>query len=53
MPDTTEKTEKAFVNHYKCEKCGYKWADIWDSRCDDECPECGTVMTPYESIEVD
>ena len=48
MPDQ----EKTFVNYYRCTKCGETWNDLWDSACDDECPECGTVMTPYESEEI-
>jgi hypothetical protein len=46
-------SKKTFINKYGCEKCGCEWEDTWDSMCDDECPECGTVMTPYESTEVD
>lgn len=37
------------LNLYEC-VCGAVWEDVWDCGCDDECPECGTVMPPYDSI---
>jgi len=41
-----------FRNYYRCVKCGEQWNDEWDSTCDDECPECGTIMTPYRSEDL-
>jgi hypothetical protein len=41
-----------FRNYYKCVECGNEWEDEWDSTCDDECPNCGTIMTPYESEDI-
>ena len=39
-----------FFNHYKCDRCGRRWADEWSCMCDDECAHCGARdMTPYES----
>lgn len=29
--------------------CGREWRDVWDSGCDDECPECGAAVTPVDS----
>lgn len=36
------------TNFYSCTQCTCKWDDQWDCGCDDECPQCGTVMTPYK-----
>jgi len=41
-----------FMNHYHCSDCDVSWNDYWDSACDDECPECGTVYTPTESVKI-
>lgn len=41
-----------FRNYYECEKCGEEWTDEWDSTCDDECPVCRTVMSPYHSEDI-
>lgn len=41
------------LNHYRCAECGTEWSDAWDSACDDECPECWTVMSPCDSEELD
>ena len=43
--------ETQYENHYYCEDCDCYWTDIWDSMCDDECPKCGQIYTPYDSIE--
>lgn len=34
------------INHYSC-VCGHQWADEWDCEVDDDCPVCGTSMTPF------
>jgi hypothetical protein len=42
-----------FRNFYQCPRCDYKWEDMWDSTCDDECPECGNRdISPYESVDL-
>jgi rubrerythrin len=38
-----------FVNRYRCPSCGYAWDDIWDSACNDLCPQCDKEIEPYES----
>jgi len=30
-----------FHNHYQCPRCDHEWEDVWDCRCDDDCPVCG------------
>lgn len=45
--------EHRFLNYYECDRCGTAWQDEWDAMCDDECPECGAVMTPYESEDLE
>jgi len=40
-----------YVNYYACAECGTEWDDRWSCACDDECPSCGTDMTPYDSDE--
>ena len=39
-----------FVNFYQC-PCGAAWEDIWDSACNDHCPDCDSEVEPYESKE--
>jgi predicted nucleic acid-binding Zn-ribbon protein len=41
-----------YENSYKCTGCGEEWMDEWSCEVDDECPNCGTVMTPYESKDI-
>jgi hypothetical protein len=26
-----------FRNHYRCERCGSQWTDIWSARSEDDC----------------
>jgi hypothetical protein len=42
-----------YNNHYHCEDCGIEWDDQWDCKCDDECPECNTSISPEHSEELD
>lgn len=43
-----------WLNRYKCERCGHKWADVWDCQVDDDCPECDARhMSPYKSTEIE
>lgn len=39
------------INTYEC-TCGTSWADEWSCACDDDCPACGTTMTPVDSEDV-
>ncbi len=42
-----------FLNHYRCNECGYRWDDEWSCCCDDECPPCQTgEVSPYDSDEL-
>ncbi|TXG96149.1 MAG: hypothetical protein E6R08_10275 [Nevskiaceae bacterium] len=41
----------AVLNEYHCTHCGHEWEDEWTCACDDECPNCGAVMTPLDSEE--
>jgi hypothetical protein len=50
--EVVDNFEFKYKNYYKCDKCGQEWEDMWDSTCDDECPNCGTEMTPYESEDI-
>lgn len=40
-----------FRNYYVCQ-CGAEWEDDWTAQCDDDCPDCGTTMTPYRSEDL-
>jgi len=42
-----------FVNHYKCKDCDVEWEMEWDCTCEDECPKCNSVYTPYKSVGLD
>lgn len=39
------------LNNYKCLECGKEWEDAGECSGDDECPECGTVMTAHDLDE--
>lgn len=52
-PKTKEDEEpNSFINHYFCPDCDHLWQDEWSCFCDDECPKCNKVYTPYKSIDV-
>ena len=38
-----------YLNFYRCTRCATEWEDARDATCDDECPRCGTIMTPHAS----
>jgi hypothetical protein len=38
-------------NNYACD-CGEEWQDEWSCGCDDECPRCGSDVSPDESEEL-
>lgn len=39
-----------FLNKYR--HCNDQWEDVWESKCDSECPCCGASVQPYESEEI-
>lgn len=41
-----------FQNFYKHEECEVEWDDKWSCACDDECPECGTSISPNYSKQL-
>ena len=49
MTNAVGKHHARYLNFYRCTRCATEWEDVWDATCDDECPRCGTVMTPYAS----
>ncbi|MGL5717573.1 MAG: hypothetical protein ACRCX2_31455 [Paraclostridium sp.] len=49
----SDNSEKWFENYYKCVRCGKKWVVDGDSMHEDDCPECGKTMIPYNSIEIE
>ncbi len=42
-----------YLNHYQCSECDQAWTDEWSCACDDDCPMCGTTMTPVESEDIE
>lgn len=45
--------EAQFQNWYRCPECKTEWNDVWDSMCDDECPECGERdISPHYSEQI-
>ena len=44
--------EMLYRNYYRHNECNTEWEDEWDSMCDDECPECGTAISPYKSDDL-
>lgn len=42
-----------FRNHYHCPDCDIEWDDDYSCQVDDECPECGSDYSPYESTDLD
>jgi len=51
MPEITDENNW-YINYYYCNTCNEEWQDDWDCTCDDECPICGKVYTPYKSEKV-
>jgi tRNA G26 N,N-dimethylase Trm1 len=45
-------SNRVFKNYYYCERCGEEWDDMWDTSCDDQCPECNAEINPYKSEEL-
>ncbi|UGY23795.1 MULTISPECIES: hypothetical protein [Bradyrhizobium] len=41
--------QPAFLNSYHCDACDVSWEDQHSCGCDDECPECGTAISPETS----
>lgn len=42
-----------YKNYYECPDCEHTWQSEWDSKCDDECPACGTMdIAPFRSEEL-
>lgn len=39
----------AFHNTYSCDECGVEWEDEWSCEVDDDCPCCGSAITPSRS----
>tara|TARA_R110001583_G_scaffold131365_1_gene283097 strand:+ start:251 stop:472 length:222 start_codon:yes stop_codon:yes gene_type:complete len=48
-PYNSIKHEARFINYYECDKCGCEWEDEYDCQPDDDCPNCGTNMSPVRS----
>ncbi len=48
----SKEPEAKYLNHYHCDKCNQEWEETWDSKCDGECPQCGTAYTPYQSDDL-
>lgn len=36
-------------NAYRCGDCQEEWTDDWSCQCDDNCPNCGTSVSPETS----
>jgi PHP family Zn ribbon phosphoesterase len=41
-----------FLNRYTCSRCDTSWSDEWSATCDDECPQCGTDISPRDSDDL-
>lgn len=41
-----------FLNHFRCARCGFEWADEWSCMCDDDCRRCGLNMSPHKSDDL-
>lgn len=39
-------------NHYRCDDCDTEWTEEWSCQCDDECPNCGTAISPEDSDQI-
>ena len=51
LPTDTSGEPCRFLNHYRCDACDEEWSDRWSCACDDDCPACGTSISPYDSDE--
>jgi hypothetical protein len=41
-----------YTNYYRHNKCDAEWQDDHSCQCDDECPVCGTAISPYKSDDI-
>ena len=49
----TDAVKIRFRNHYTCPECQHTWTDVWDSMCDDDCPNCGRRhISPMDSDDL-
>jgi len=39
-------------NSYRCEPCGVSLEDLWDSSCNDRCPNCRQETCPEDSEDL-
>ncbi len=39
----------AYSNSYHCQECDQSWVDTWSCAADDDCPECGSAISPEAS----
>ena len=42
-----------YLNQYRCPYCKTEWEDVWDSGCNDRCPDCNKEIEPYESALIE
>ena len=43
---------KRYRNFYTCSECHHSWQDVWDSTCNDRCPNCNAEIEPYRSEDI-
>ena len=46
--------DKFIKSYYICPDCEHEWDDVWDSACNDSCPECHAndiEPSDYEELE--
>lgn len=50
--DGWRKGEPWFFNQYRCPDCECEWDNESTSQYDDECPDCGIIVSPFDSEEI-
>lgn len=44
--------DPAFLNQYRCERCGEEWENEDAVKCNDRCPRCRAETEPFASEEL-
>ena len=43
-----EEGDVTYTSFYRCDDCDVEWDSEWSCACNDECPECGAEIEPYD-----
>lgn len=41
-----------YCSAYHCADCGETWETVWVATLREECPQCGAITQPLETVEI-